>query len=145
MAYHCCSIVIKRSVHANGTRNESQKHSTVHLHFATTSHPTQSLLIKLPHPSPKTQSSQARMPPIPANHHLLSLLLTKPQTHTVNTMPLIGRGRIPLPLNTCPKCPPHFAHTISVLAIPNALSVCLVTAPGILSKYAGHPHPLLNL
>jgi len=51
----------------------------------------------------------------------------------------------PSPLNTCPKWPPQFEHTISVLSIPNVLSVCLVTAPGILSKYAGHPHPDLNL
>ncbi len=31
------------------------------------------------------------------------------------------------------------------LAIPKELSVCLVTAPGMLSKYAGHPQPDLNL
>ena len=51
----------------------------------------------------------------------------------------------PSPLNTCPRWPPQFEHTISVRCIPNVLSVCLVTAPGMLSKYAGHPHPDLNL
>lgn len=51
----------------------------------------------------------------------------------------------PSPLNTCPKWPPQLLHTISVRSIPNVLSVCLVTAPGIASKKAGHPHPELNL
>nr|WVD56317.1 methioninesulfoxide reductase [Botrytis cinerea]WVD56318.1 methioninesulfoxide reductase [Botrytis cinerea] len=40
----------------------------------------------------------------------------------------------PSPLNTCPKWPPQFEHTISVRCIPKVLSVCLVTAPGMLSK-----------
>src|ERR1700733_1661540 len=51
----------------------------------------------------------------------------------------------PSPLNTCPRCPPQLLQTISVLAIPKELSVRLVTAPGMLSKYAGHPQPDLNL
>jgi hypothetical protein len=51
----------------------------------------------------------------------------------------------PSPLKTCPRCPPQFEQTISVLAMPKVESVCLVTAPGILSKYAGHPQPDLNL
>ena len=51
----------------------------------------------------------------------------------------------PSPLNTCPKCPPQLLHTISVLSIPNELSVNRFTAPGIESKYAGQPQPDLNL
>lgn len=51
----------------------------------------------------------------------------------------------PSPLNTWPKWPPQFEQTISVRSIPNVRSVCRVTAPGMLSKYAGHPHPDLNL
>lgn len=56
----------------------------------------------------------------------------------------VGVG-YPSPLNTCPKWPPQFEHTISVLDIPNDLSSCLITAPGIESKYAGHPQPDANL
>lgn len=51
----------------------------------------------------------------------------------------------PSPLNTCPKCPPQLLHTISVLSIPNELSVNRFTAPGTESKYAGQPQPDLNL
>jgi hypothetical protein len=40
----------------------------------------------------------------------------------------------PSPLKTCPKWPPQFEQTISVLDIPKDLSVCRVTAPGMLSK-----------
>lgn len=36
-------------------------------------------------------------------------------------------------------------HTISVRALPRELSGCRVTAPGMLSKYAGQPQPDLNL
>lgn len=56
----------------------------------------------------------------------------------------VGVG-YPSPLNTCPKCPPQLLHTISVLSIPNELSVYRFTAPGMESKYAGHPQPDLNL
>jgi len=56
----------------------------------------------------------------------------------------VGVG-YPSPLKTWPKWPPQFEHTISVLSMPNVRSVCRVTAPGILSKYAGHPQPDLNL
>ena len=55
----------------------------------------------------------------------------------------VGVGN-PSPLNTCPKCEPQLEHTISVRVIPNLLSSNLFTAPGIESKYAGHPHPDLN-
>jgi hypothetical protein len=56
----------------------------------------------------------------------------------------VGVG-YPSPLKTCPKCPPHFVQVISVLSMPNELSTCRTTAPGIESKYAGHPQPDLNL
>ena len=56
----------------------------------------------------------------------------------------VGVG-YPSPLNTCPKCPPQLLHTISVLSMPNELSVYLFTAPGTESKYAGQPQPDLNL
>ena len=56
----------------------------------------------------------------------------------------VGVG-YPSPLKTCPKWPPQLLHTISVRCIPNAPSTCRVTAPGMLSKYAGHPQPDLNL
>lgn len=56
----------------------------------------------------------------------------------------VGVG-YPSPLNTCPKCPPQLLHTISVLSIPNELSVYRFTAPGMESKYAGQPQPDLNL
>lgn len=51
----------------------------------------------------------------------------------------------PSPLNTCPKCPPQFVQTISVLSIPNVRSVWRVTEPSMASKYAGQPQPDLNL
>lgn len=51
----------------------------------------------------------------------------------------------PSPLNTCPRCPPQAVQVISVLSIPMDVSSCLVTAPGIASKKAGHPQPELNL
>jgi hypothetical protein len=36
-------------------------------------------------------------------------------------------------LNMCPKCPPHFAQTTSVLLIPKLLSSTNLTAPGFAS------------
>lgn len=100
-------------------------------------------------------------------HHTTTVLYTEktpysPSTHTPFQFPWpssslnrkltlftqclssVGVG-YPSPLNTCPKCPPQLLHTISVRSIPNDRSVCLVTAPGMESKYAGHPHPDLNL
>jgi hypothetical protein len=51
----------------------------------------------------------------------------------------------PSPLNTWPRWPPQFAHTISVRRMPNAPSTRRSTAPGMLSKYAGQPQPDENL
>jgi len=47
------------------------------------------------------------------------------------------------PSNTCPKCPPQEAQTISTL-LPS-LSGTLFTASVILSSKLGHPQPDLNL
>src|SRR5215212_3021540 len=49
----------------------------------------------------------------------------------------------PSPRNSCPKCAPQFAHSISVL-IPSGSGICL-TAFGKLSSKLGHPHPASNL
>src|SRR5665647_155564 len=49
----------------------------------------------------------------------------------------------PSPENTCPKCAPQLAHTISV-RLPSA-SVCRITAPGISSSKLGHPQCDSNL
>lgn len=44
----------------------------------------------------------------------------------------VGVG-YPSPLNTCPKCPPQLAQTISVRSMPNEVSRCRLTAPGMQS------------
>src|SRR5215212_8452888 len=49
----------------------------------------------------------------------------------------------PSPRNSCPKCAPQFAHSISVL-IPSGSGIRL-TAFGKLSSKLGHPHPASNL
>src|SRR5919201_2749303 len=47
------------------------------------------------------------------------------------------------PRNSCPKCPPQFAHCISVLN-PSGSGTRFI-AFGKLSSKLGHPHPALNL
>jgi hypothetical protein len=47
------------------------------------------------------------------------------------------------PRNSCSKCPPQFAHSISVL-IPSGSGTCF-SALGKLPSKLGHPQPELNL
>src|SRR3989338_2227483 len=47
------------------------------------------------------------------------------------------------PSNTCPKCPPQFAHWISIL-VPSSSGIRF-TAPGMASSKAGQPQPASNL
>src|SRR5205823_2534039 len=47
------------------------------------------------------------------------------------------------PRNSCPKCAPQFAHSISVL-VPSGSGTCFI-ALGKASSKLGHPHPASNL
>ena len=47
------------------------------------------------------------------------------------------------PRNSCPKCPPQFAHCISVL-IPSGSGTRSIAFAKLASKL-GHPHPASNL
>jgi len=47
------------------------------------------------------------------------------------------------PRNSCPKCAPQFAHSISVL-IPSGSGTRFI-AFGKFSSKLGHPHPASNL
>ncbi len=75
------------------------------------------------------------------------LLVTKFERDGIDTVTLIGcvdgcqitpseQGGCllgvlnPSPLKTCPKCPPHAVHVISVLVVLNELSTWRLTAPG---------------